>query len=43
MNHGEYVSSVTHSSQALVTRGVMTEQQRGEAISAASQSSCGMW
>jgi hypothetical protein len=40
-NHGEYVSCVAHETTRLVREGSMTHQERGAAVSAAGQSSCG--
>jgi hypothetical protein len=40
-NHGAYVSCVAHETTRLVREGKMSHKERGDAVSAAGQSSCG--
>jgi hypothetical protein len=40
-NHGEYVSSVAHAVQSLANQGCISQQEKGQIVSAAARSSCG--
>jgi hypothetical protein len=40
-NHGQYVSSVAHATQAFVAAGLITEAQAEQIVSQAAQSDCG--
>jgi hypothetical protein len=40
-NHGQYVSTVAHTTEAFVAEGLISEQQAEEIVSQAAQSNCG--
>lgn len=40
-NHGQYVSTVTKTAQSFVDLGLITEEQKGDIVSAAAESTCG--